>query len=150
MIIKMKPTLIVFLLLAVLLTACTAAATTVAPTAASVPAVEAIPTSATALSPTGAPAATTVSFANDVLPILQSRCLNCHGGQQTQRGLSVASYATLMAGSDNGPVIVAGDSANSLLIQMIQQGKMPMRGPKLTPDQLQILIDWITAGALNN
>jgi uncharacterized membrane protein len=97
-----------------------------------------------------APAASTVSFAKDVLPILQSRCFNCHGGQDTRAGLSVASYEALMAGSQHGAVIIPGDPANSLLIQLIQQGKMPKRGTKITADQLQILIDWIQAGALNN
>ncbi|HET9906968.1 MAG TPA: hypothetical protein VFQ23_10010, partial [Anaerolineales bacterium] len=29
----------------------------------------------------------TVSFANDVLPIIQSRCINCHGGDRTEEGL---------------------------------------------------------------
>ena len=160
MFVKAKPTLIVFSLLAVLLTACTAAATPVAPTENSVPTlaptdtlvptVETIPTSPPTLSLTDTPAATTVSFTNDVMPILESRCLNCHGGRDTKEGLSFASFDSLMAGSDNGIVVVAGDPDNSLLIQQILNGKMPKKGPKLTPDQLQILIDWILAGALNN
>lgn len=146
----MKKTIfIVFTLLTFLLTACGAGATTVpasSPTDTLIPTVGLAPTSA----PSDTPAAATVSFAKDVKPILESRCINCHGGQDTKKGLSFASYETLMAGSDNGPVIIPGDPANSLLIQMIQAGKMPKRGPKLTPDQLQILVDWITAGALNN
>jgi uncharacterized membrane protein len=84
------------------------------------------------------------------LPILQNRCFNCHGGEQTKEGLNTGSYASLMAGSDNGPVIVPGDAANSLLVQQLLNGKMPKRGPKLTPDQIQMIIDWINAGALNN
>lgn len=150
-----KSLILGFTLLTFLLTACGAAATSVppsetaapasSPTDTLVPTVELVPASA----PTDAPAAV-VSFANDVMPILQSRCINCHGGQDTKAGLSVTSYNTLMAGSEHGPVVIAGDPANSLLIQSIQQGKMPKRGPKLTPDQLQILIDWIMAGALNN
>lgn len=150
-----KSLILGFTLLTFLLTACGAGATSVpmsetaapvsSPTDTLVPTVELVPASA----PTDAPAAV-VSFANDVMPILQSRCINCHGGQDTKAGLSVTSYNTLMAGSEHGPIVIAGDPANSLLIQSIQQGKMPKRGPKLTPDQLQILIDWIMAGALNN
>lgn len=157
-----RATLIVSTLLIFILTACGASSTPVLPTETSAPAslptdtlvptVELIPTSAPTDAPaaTDTPAAVTVSFANDVMPILQSRCINCHGGQDTKEGLSFASYETLMAGSQNGPVIVPSDPTNSLLIQLIQEGKMPKRGPKLTPDQLQILIDWILAGALNN
>jgi hypothetical protein len=44
---------------------------------------------------------------------LESRCLNCHGGERVEEGLVMRSYADLMAGSDNGPVVVPGDSVNS-------------------------------------
>jgi mono/diheme cytochrome c family protein len=100
---------------------------------------------------TDAPASTTgVSFANDVLPILQSRCLNCHGGDRLEEGLSVKTYAELMAGSENGLVITPGDAGNSLLVELVSTQKMPKRGPKLTPPQVQLIIDWINQGALDN
>lgn len=160
-----KTALTVFAIFAIFLTACGASATAVPsteppapasiPTNTLVPTIEptatfAIPTDTPVPPASDTPAAATVSFANDVMPILQSRCFNCHGGDDTKEGLSFASYATLMAGSINGPVLIPGDPVNSLLIQQIQNGKMPKRGPKLTPNQLQILIDWILAGALNN
>lgn len=91
-----------------------------------------------------------VSFSKDILPILQSRCVNCHGGQRTEKNLELTSYANIMAGSENGVVVVPGDPAGSKLIELIQQGKMPKRGPKVLPDQLQLLIDWVQAGAPNN
>ena len=91
-----------------------------------------------------------VSFSKDVLPILQSRCVNCHGGQKTQRGLDMTSYAALMQGSQNGAVVSPGDVAHSSFIQMILQGKMPKSGPKLLPSQVQLLTNWVQAGALNN
>ena len=50
-----------------------------------------------------------------------------------------------MKGSSNGPVIVPGDPAQSLLVQK-QSGPQPHFG-QLTPDQLQLVIDWIKAGA---
>ena len=97
------------------------------------------------------PASTTgVSFASDILPILQSRCLNCHGGDRLEEGLSLKTYDDLMSGSDNGLVVTAGDADNSLLVELISTQKMPKRGPKLTPDQIRIIIDWVNEGALNN
>ncbi len=108
-----------------------------------------VPTVTTAAA-TEPPAAAAISFANDILPILESRCLNCHGGRETKEGLSLASFSALMAGSDNGPVVVPGDAENSLLVQQLLNGKMPKRGPKLTPDQVQLIVDWVNAGALNN
>ena len=108
-----------------------------------------VPTEVPTEAPTEAPAAT-VSFANDVTPIIQSRCVNCHGGQRTEEGLLMRSYDEIMAGSDNGPVVVPGDVANSLLVELVTTQKMPKKGPKLTPPQIQTITDWVAAGALNN
>ena len=103
--------------------------------------------------PTEAPAASSgeISFANDIQPLLNSRCQACHGGDRgTEEGLDMTSYANLMAGSDNGPVIIAGDADGSLLVEMLVKQKMPKRGPKLTPPQVQLIIDWVNQGAMNN
>lgn len=91
-----------------------------------------------------------VSFTSTVLPMLTKSCLNCHGGNKTEEGLSFKTYESLMAGSNKGPVVVAGDAANSFIVEVIASGDMPKRGTKWTADQLQVLIDWINQGALNN
>jgi hypothetical protein len=33
---------------------------------------------------------------------------------------------------------------------MVSTQEMPKRGPKLTPDQVQLIMTWINEGALNN
>lgn len=103
-------------------------------------------------SPTEAPseASAVVSFANDVLPIIESRCVNCHGGDRIEEGLLLRTYDEIMAGSDNGPIILPGDVVNSLLLELVANQKMPKRGPKLTPPQVQLISDWVAAGAPNN
>jgi len=108
-----------------------------APQATEAPATESVPTSG-------------ISFANDIFPILQSRCLNCHGGDRLEEGLNIKTYADLMAGSDNGSVVTPGDAENSLLAELVATQKMPKRGPKLTPAEISLIIDWINAGALDN
>ena len=125
-----------------------------APTEAPTQTLAATDTSAPA---TEAPAATdavaagaTVSFANEILPIIQSRCINCHGGDKTEEGLSMNTHAEIMAGSENGAILVPGDAASSLIIEMVASGDMPKRGPKLTPPQIQLIADWINQGALDN
>lgn len=161
----------IFILIVGLLSACGGQATN-APTSALRPTEEAVsvtgtPTSLPPFTDTAAPkdtaqatepaAATqsvpqgaTVSFASDVFPIIQSRCINCHGGDRTEEGLVMLTYADILAGSDNGPVITPGDATNSLLAELVSTQKMPKRGPKLTLPQVQIIIDWINQGALNN
>jgi len=123
-----------------------------APTDAPLPTDTAIPTMIVPTTPpTVAPAQTSaVSYSNDILPILESRCVNCHGGQRVEEGLSLKTFADIMAGSDNGPVIIPGDAGNSLLAEQIVSQEMPKRGPKLTPPQVQLILDWINQGALDN
>jgi hypothetical protein len=96
------------------------------------------------------PQAGAVSFSKDVLPIFTSVCVKCHGGEKTEVSLVLKSFADVMQGSENGPVIDPGKSANSLLIELINNGKMPKRGPKLLPAQIRIITQWVDAGALNN
>ena len=119
-------------------------AATSAPTDTTIPPTEVVP----ATEPAGQGA--TVSFANDILPIFNSRCANCHGGNRTEEGLNVLSHASLLQGSSNGSVLVAGNADGSLLVEQIVSQEMPKRGPKLTPAQTQLIIDWINQGALNN
>jgi hypothetical protein len=91
-----------------------------------------------------------VSFSKDVMPILSNSCSECHGGKQMKEGLDLRTYESLMTGSFNGTVLVAGNSADSLLVQQLVNGKMPKRGPKLTAAQIKIISEWIDAGAQNN
>jgi len=93
---------------------------------------------------------TGVSFANDVFPILQGWCIKCHGDDRVEEGLSMKTYADLMSGSDNGVDVVPSDAENSLLAKLILTQKMPKRGPKLSQTQIQIIVDWINQGALDN
>ena len=112
-------------------------------------AVATVPPAAT--QPAGqSPQGATVSFANDVFPIIQSRCINCHGGDRTEEGLVMLTFADIMTGSNNGPVVIPGDAEHSLLAELVATQKMPKRGPKLTPPQVQVIIDWINQGALDN
>jgi len=157
-----------FVLIIGLLTACgaqPAEAPTSSPTEVVVPATTAptdLPPSTDTAAPTEAPAATeapatqpaaqgaTVSFANVILPLIESRCINCHGGDRTEEGLVLRSHAEILAGSDNGPVVVPSDAGNSLLVELVATQKMPKRGPKLTPPQVQLITDWVNQGALDN
>lgn len=119
--------------------------TVVPPTEAALPTETSAPVAVTQGS-----ASTAVSFANDVMPILQTSCNKCHGIEQVKEGLDMTSYETLMAGSFNGAVITAGNADDSYLVQQILDGEMPKRGPKLTAEQIQLIADWVNQGALNN
>jgi mono/diheme cytochrome c family protein len=92
------------------------------------------------------------SFSAEVAPILQAQCQACHGSSLKLGGWDMSSYDSIMTSGENGPVIIPGDAANSLLAQFIQ-GKggttMPPQGG-MSPQDIQAILDWISAGAKNN
>lgn len=92
-----------------------------------------------------------ISYSNDVQPILDQYCVECHGGKKIKEGLNMSTYEGTIEGSFNGPVLTPGDPANSFMIKQILDGEMPPdRSPKLPKEKFQILVDWITSGAGNN
>ncbi len=62
-----------------------------------------------------------VTFAKDIAPILKASCVRCHGAQRPRAGLRLDSLTGVMAGTENGAVLKAGDSANSLLVKSVSQ-----------------------------
>lgn len=91
-----------------------------------------------------------VSFQDHVLPIFEQHCTECHGQEEPEEGLRLTSYDEVMAGSWNGSVIEPGDAENSYLVEQVVRGRMPKRGPKLTPAEIDIITAWVEAGALDN
>lgn len=73
-------------------------------------------------------------------PILQARCVSCHGGTA---GLDLDTYAGAMAGGNLGPAIAPGSAQESLLIKLQEEGH-PNR---LAPKELEWIERWINAGA---
>lgn len=107
-------------------------------------------TSAPMAQDTPAADAATVSFSEDIVPILDNSCVNCHGGNRIEEGLKLQTYNDILSGSKNGAVVVPGDASNSLLAELVANHKMPKRGSKLTEPQVQLIVAWINQGALNN
>ncbi len=75
----------------------------------------------------------TVDFAREVRPILSENCFSCHGpdGEARQRGLrfDVQEGPFGDRGEFGGPVIVAGNAAESLLIHRITDSNPGIRMP---------------------
>ncbi len=77
--------------------------------------------------------------------LFSGRCVSCHSGPNAEADLDLSSYDTMMQGSKNGPVLVPGDVADSLIIQR-QSGAKDHFGQVLD-DELEALELWIAAGA---
>ena len=102
----------------------------------------------------------TISFKNDINPILKSKCHKCHlppdGEGYLETGLTMESYDTLMSGNIYGHVIIPGDSKRSVLNKLVEgRAGEVMRMPhgkakKLTPEEVEYFRLWVDQGALNN
>lgn len=108
----------------------------------------------------GCAAHSRVSYQQDVYPILEDNCLDCHrpprGKGYRKTRLNMENYETLMRGTVYGPVIIPGDSGKSVL-NMLVEGRadaslrMPHKDDEpLTEDQVTILRLWVEQGARNN
>lgn len=102
----------------------------------------------------------TVSFAADVQPIFDQRCIVCHdsGGTSGLRLVAQFSYADLVgvtATSYAAVRIAPGDPQASVLYNKITDtglygGRMPAVGDPLTAPQIQTIRTWIEEGAPDN
>ena len=100
-----------------------------------------------------APAAKAVDFAKDIRPLLQERCIKCHGPEKQKGGYRVDVKETaLSGGDDHAPNIHPGKSGESPLIQFVAgldpEMKMPAKGDPLTPEEIGLLRAWIDQGAV--
>ena len=111
--------------------------------------------------------ATEVSFANDVLPILEANCVECHDlaaeGVATS-GLNLSDYKGVLQGTRSGVVAVPNSSESSVLYlvvahQIDPQIQMPPhdgdalvegRDPSLNEKEIKTIQDWVNQGALDN
>ena len=97
-----------------------------------------------------------VSFADEVLPIFQNRCAECHGGAdeagkiRIEASLNLLSREGVLAGSEFGSVIEPGDAEGSYLLELIVEGEMPEEGDPVPEAEIEIIRVWIQEGALDN
>jgi hypothetical protein len=86
------------------------------------------------------------TFASYVGPLFESKCTACHGGASPQKELDLSTYQGALEGGEDGPVIIPGDSAGSLLVE-VQSGQ---HFATLNDDELDVIKTWIDAGAPEN
>jgi mono/diheme cytochrome c family protein len=92
---------------------------------------------------------TAPTFANDILPIFEAKCKICHG---TMGGWDGTSYESTITSGDHAPVVIPGDPDTSLLAQKLLNtqsiGAIMPPGGKLADSEIQLILGWIIAGAL--
>ncbi|MGH7171374.1 MAG: c-type cytochrome domain-containing protein [Gemmataceae bacterium] len=85
-------------------------------------------------------------FETDVLPLLQAKCLRCHGDKAKKAELDLRTRAGILKGGESGAVVQPGKPQESPLYEMVHGGKMPPRKrDKLGPAEVEIIRRWIEA-----
>jgi nitrate/TMAO reductase-like tetraheme cytochrome c subunit len=74
-------------------------------------------------------------------PLFLQECGACHGATPS-KGLRLIDYESLLAGGEDGVVVVAGSPNESLMIQTLEKGHFA----RLSDHQMELLIQWITDG----
>jgi hypothetical protein len=102
----------------------------------------------------------TVSFSEDVLPLLKWRCSSCHepGGEGYEKsGLDLSSYVGVRRGTKFGPMIIPNDPGASNLMVLLDWPsflspalRMPHDRKRLSVCDRDVIRTWIHEGAKDN
>ncbi|HEV7405245.1 MAG TPA: DUF1553 domain-containing protein [Chthoniobacteraceae bacterium] len=89
------------------------------------------------------------SAEGDVLTLLETRCVQCHGGEKTKAGLDLTTREALLRGGETGAAIDPGHPETSLFLQTIRHETdphMPHKKEKLPPAEIAQFEAWVKAG----
>ena len=108
---------------------------------------------------------TNLTYNADIRPLFQASCMRCHGNGRVKGGLHLDTLNGVLAGGEDGKVVIAGDSKNSPLVIAVAQlnddtAMPPKRGPggggqggrggaakALAAEQVGLVRAWIDQGA---
>ncbi|MFN7930717.1 MAG: PSD1 and planctomycete cytochrome C domain-containing protein [Blastocatellia bacterium] len=97
---------------------------------------------------TSAVRAQSLSLSQQAYAVLKQNCFGCHGAARTSE-LDLRTAEGVLAGGENGKVIVPGDALASRLYLFVTQQEKPTMPPgkKLSEADIETLRKWIVAGA---
>jgi hypothetical protein len=101
-----------------------------------------------------------ISFHDHIFPLLEERCLDCHGEPYVKNGrtihpkagLALDSYEAVLKGNLDGAIIERGNHEESTLYVVITLDPddseiMPPKGDPLSEDEIEMIQKWINEGA---
>lgn len=99
-----------------------------------------------------ATAADEISFRRDIAPLLQDKCVTCHGPDKQKGGYRLDSFEWLQKPGDGGDApVVGGRPENSEMIRRVTAAdpddRMPQKSDPLPPDAIEKLRAWVLQGA---
>lgn len=91
-----------------------------------------------------------VSFEKQIAPILNDKCVRCHGEQRASANLKLDTFAGFRQGGRSGVLLVPGKPNFSLLARKLiapDPQRMPKNAPALEQAEIQLIARWIQEGA---
>ncbi len=90
-----------------------------------------------------------VSFARQVMPVLQRKCQGCHQPAKSQGKLDLTSFEALRKGGKTGPGFEPGKPDDSTLVDQVEGPKpiMPPTGAAMSPEEVELVKRWVAQGA---
>ncbi len=93
-----------------------------------------------------------IDFSSQIKPILNKRCISCHGGVKQNGGFSVLFRKEALDTTKSGKyAIVPGDPGHSEMIHRITsrdpEYRMPYKEEPLPKSEIEVLTEWIKEGA---
>jgi hypothetical protein len=93
-----------------------------------------------------------VDFSTSVKPIINKRCISCHGGVKKNGGFSLLFREEALAATESGKHgIVPGDPSASEMIRRLSlhdaEQRMPYKEEPLTSEEITTLTKWVEQGA---
>ena len=94
-----------------------------------------------------------IDFSTQVKPILNKKCISCHGGVKQNGGFSVLFPEEALDTTESGKyAIIPGDPRHSEMIRRINESdpelRMPYKEEPLTKEEIRILTLWVEQGAI--
>ena len=89
-------------------------------------------------------------FETDVRPLLAERCFKCHGAEKQKGELRLDHISYILEGGEQGPALVAGNLAESILVEAIEWSDPDFQMPpkkKLSEAEIATLTRWVDMGA---
>jgi hypothetical protein len=93
-----------------------------------------------------------IDFSSQIKPILNNKCITCHGGVKKNGGFSLLFKEDAFAVTESGkPSIIPGNASGSEFIKRLKEEdselRMPYEKPPLTKEEIDLLTKWVDQGA---
>ena len=93
-----------------------------------------------------------VSFNAEIKPLINKKCISCHGGVKRNSGFSLLFRQDALDTTESGkPAILPGDAAHSEVMRRITahdpEDRMPYKEEPLSKEEIELIRRWIDQGA---